>query len=285
MTFEDILKQELNEGISERMLYHFTSLRSLINILVEGEFKLYNYTGCKENENALCTVRPSAKNQNKLGSLSSNIGEGVKIKINGRILSDKVRGVKFKPVAEFPIEVSDTAEIFIKSAEAAGTLSDKMKEMTKTQQKNYFLKHLLLLIKNIKTPEERANKKLTESELKRLVYKDLSFYKKEEKITKFRNEVFFIKPGKDEAKIISEAFIYKSYLNNKEGEERLVLKNKRRIKLDSSYIKIELPLISKIAIEQKDKEKLLLLLNRNGQYFKRKNLEKFKNKLKLEIEK
>lgn len=221
---------------SPRTLLHYTSTNGLEGILKTGVIKFSNFdfntaseketlqhTRHKENPNELATVRPSMAHKDKLEALSENIGF-VKITIKPHILADKVRGVRVKPIAEFPI--GGMSEIKNEFNEFLDDPKDAM-EWTK-----HFLKFMRKYFQGIKDwekePSEDSEKNIQEQISKFL--KDHGF--KEEQAGYEYDWPLHV--------LFEQAKNYWRFISNREGEERIALKKGSEIPLDSRYTKIEL---------------------------------------------
>ena len=203
-----------------RKLFHYTNTIALAGILKDGAIKLSDYdinlaTEKKihqgQNEPTkvaeLAVVRPSMSHSINRNSLSNNIGL-VKIVVKPHILADKVRGVKVKPIAEFPLF-------------AINTIRDEfIKIGNKKQQATANASRVLAAFKRITSDEED-----TEEE-------------QDEEFERWLKKAFPIElPVK---MFISAGDNMMTYVKAREGEERISLKKGDRIPLSQNYISIEL---------------------------------------------
>jgi hypothetical protein len=202
-----------------RTLLHFTNTSALAGIFKDGGLKLSDYDvnihtekkiqqGSNEPSKVseLATVRPSLSHKQLLPDLSSNIGL-VKLKIRTDILSDKVRHVKIRPIAEFPLDsINNIRNEFIKIGNSKNQATQNAHRVLAAFKR----------ITNNEKKEEEQNKDF-EDYLKKAFHVDLPIK-------------LFIQAG--------ENMMF--YLQNREGEERVSLKKGEFIPLNSSYISIEL---------------------------------------------
>jgi hypothetical protein len=204
---------------TRREVFHFTSTYGLAGILKDGYIKPSDFDVSlqtakdvvaqskypdKGGHPELAVVRPSMAHKKNIETLSENIGL-VKLIIKTHILTDKVRGTKIKPIAEFPIAaVMNLQDIFIEQG--------YVDEVAKVYAK-----------KTIRKMAELKDKNGTTKELKDWL----------EKSFKWKEEI----PIKE---IEDESGNAVHYTRHREGEERIELRKTDRIPLDSVYLKIEL---------------------------------------------
>jgi len=257
-----------------RKLFHYTNTIALAGILKDGAIKLSDYdinlaTEKKihqgQNEPSkvaeLAMVRPSMSHPSYRKGLSENIGL-VKIIIKPHILSDKVRGVKIRPIAEFPLfAISTIRDEFIKIG-------------NKKQQATANANRVLAAFKRITADEEDSQEE------------------QDEEFERWLKKAFPIElPVK---MFITAGDNMMTYIKTREGEERISLKKGDRIPLSQNYISIELMpgftqdfqegYIEKIDFQGQEilevaqwnrwMDKYPELFEKNVEYFK------FKNKLK-----
>jgi hypothetical protein len=213
MTFNDLL---LIEGIGKRTLHHYTDYSSLLKILRDKKIDGYQYPGGKDDEVQVATVRPSMANPKNLKHLGSSTDGGVDFIIDASALSDKVRGAKIKTIAELP---------FV-----------SLKEIRKKHPVLKDVKKTNALIKKIEKTIKKVNKgkNYRAQELAHKVVNDLILNGVEILEDKYDNRdlLFFV---------VSKVIMLSRFHNNREGEERVSLKNKKAgIPLNKKYIKIEL---------------------------------------------
>jgi len=226
------LKNFLSEMAgTPRDLYHYTNTRNLEGILKDGHLKTSDYeanttatekrvihgepeyhpaTGEAYSSSELATVRPSMSHETNVNAnLSSNIGL-VKFIIKPHILSDKVRGVRVRPIAEFPLfAMKDVAEV----------MEDELGSDPKTANKQ--AKEIL-----------KKGKEYYEKDEFRLASSFITWLKKSFPWKKWENV-----PTR---RIYDRVAEYTDFIKEREGEERISLKKGDKIPLDSRYLKIEL---------------------------------------------
>jgi hypothetical protein len=259
-----------------RKLFHYTNTIALAGILKDGAIKLGNYDINLETEKKihqgrneplrvaeLATVRPTMSHFIYRDGLSNNMGF-IKIIIKPHILSDKVRGIKVKPIAEFPLFAINTIrDEFIKIGN---------KKQLATVNANRVLAAFKKIVDDPKLDQQNE--------------------KQDEEFKKWLRESFTIElPVRT---FIDAGDNMMAYIKAREGEERISLKKGDRIPLNQNYISIELMsgftqdfqegYIEKVDFEGQEilevaqwnrwMDKYPELFEKNDEYFK------FRNKLK-----
>ena len=218
-----MINKEFKNFLSEmsgtpRVLYHYTNTDNLAGIMKSGDLKPSDYevnlatekkhaTGRVTDRVAeIATVRPSMANRNNLKDLSANVGF-VKLIIKPHILADKVRGVRTKPIAEFPLDSIDRVrDEFIRLGH---------RNAQATQNANKTLAFYRKLVDEGKTEDEL-----------------------EKEFTKWLRQMFHIEFPVRSMLDAGNNMVY--YLRNREGEERISLKKTDSIPLNPVYLSIEL---------------------------------------------
>jgi hypothetical protein len=219
-TFKSLNNFLLEMAGTPRDLYHYTNTGNLEGILKDGHLKTSDYeanvdtekrvfhgkVGSDTSSSELATVRPSmAHKENVNSNLSGNIGL-VKFIIKPHILSDKVRGVRVRPLAEFPLfAMKDIAEVM--------------------------------------EAETGSDPKMANRQAKEILNKGREYYDKDSSgfISWLRRS--FDWTAWEEVptrQIYDRVTEYADYAREREGEERISLKKNNKIPLDSRYLKIEL---------------------------------------------
>jgi hypothetical protein len=213
------LEEYIGEAISPRELHHYTNYSSLLEILKSNSLKGSDYVGTKNKDDEISTVRPSMASKKNLAGLSSNTGGGVKIIFDGAKLSDTVRRVKLRTIAEYPVDDIEGIEYILKNSKLPG----------KTEAQR-LMKRLIAYYK--KNPDDI------------LELGDAS------EIEPILEKYGYIVVGR----AISLKRMVKDFLKNikkREGEERIVIKRGDSIPLNPKYLKIEL--VSKMSGREKDR--------------------------------
>lgn len=133
----NLKEQLLSEGIGERELHHYTDLLSLFDILKSKSINGFDYNSFLEGDKGkkvISTVRPSMANKKNLEKISGNASGGVKIIVDGSKLSDTVRGVKMKPIAEYPLIDMNVIKTTMKPGKKINTFLNKMFGLMKAKQ-------------------------------------------------------------------------------------------------------------------------------------------------------
>jgi hypothetical protein len=199
---------KLYEGSGNYKLYHYTSIGSLNDILKDGEITGFVYDPMGSNEYAIATVRPSMKSLKD--ELSGNSSGGIKFIFDTKKLLNTNRRTKIKPIAEFPSNGISYYKL---------TYGDE----DNPRIRSIFKK---LAAKGFDKKNIRSN--------------DLLDAMSEEDRKYIKNNVEDYKKG------LSQFFFAwtVAYRNKtpKEGEERIVLKDKRKrsLPLNPKYVKIKI---------------------------------------------
>ena len=203
-----------------KVLFHYTNPVALIDIINQNKLKgnLYDhrvtdiYGGKGKYE--IATVRPSRANTINKSYLSENVS-GIKIIIKLDVLNDKVKGVKAKPIAEYPVS-------YLK--ELIALLMDAFNQPYRGMfyKKNYEKKARdLIKYIQINTKKEVSVRELIKEWLKK------QGINTEDLIPGLLSD------------LESEYNSFRHATKNREGEERIVIKRDTGIPLDKSYLKIE----------------------------------------------
>ena len=205
---------------TKREMFHFTNIAGLAGILKDGYIKAGEYDVNLKTEREvsqgrtsedrkgnpeLAVVRPSMAHRKNVESLSERTGL-VKIIIKTHILSDKMKGVKIRPIAEYPTWGTEDLQY---------TFLDQ--DYTDVEAK---------------LAARKVIKKMAELKDKNASNKDFEDWLK--KNFKWKEDP---PPFKAIEKAAGEAT---HYSRRREGEERIELKKSDRIPLNSVYMKVEL---------------------------------------------
>jgi hypothetical protein len=235
------LLQEMSGAV--KTLYHYTNLHALDAILDTGYVYTKGYEtgthtergGRKKQE--LATIRPSRAKTVDLPSISEGIG-GVKIIIRVDILNDLVKGVKAKPIAEFPLySLEKIGEKLIVNLESKNSIDD----YTQKEKVNYGNKVFKVLTKILDLEhkdfqwENFINK---QENFKLLISNKIIAELEKELNIKLKSKGIQDKISFAQTFFNFSADILK-YSRGREGEERIIVKH-GNIPLDKRYMKIEL---------------------------------------------
>jgi len=201
---------ELYEGSGNYKLYHYTSLENLNNILKDKEINGFNYNPLTaEKEYAIATVRPSMKNLKD--KLSGDSGGGIKFIFDTKKLLNTNRNTKIKSIAEFPSSGISYYKLTYgdKDTPRIRNIFKKLADKGFAKRRDFRSNDLL----NAMSEEDRD-----------YIKKNVEDYKRE------LSQFFF-----------SWVVAYRNK-TPREGEERIVLKNKnkRSLPLNPKYVKIKI---------------------------------------------
>ena len=239
------LKEYLEEGIGPRTLYHFTDAQGLLGILQSNVLLGQGYgSTTKHGKDDICLVRPSMAHKKNMEKLSSSSNGGVKLIIDASKLSDKVRGVKIRPVAEFPT-------VFLSFVRRITGFS--------TDKKIY---------KVAKGVAEYHKKKMEISKIKKGKKKE--DYSKE--LQELHNEYYNrLKIHPSQLYDLSNKYVQLIASKNREGEERISVREGDAVPINESYVKIEIMDARKVFKETYADERndLLKAIRKNSKFFVR----------------
>lgn len=215
----------LREAIGERELHHYTIYHALENILKTGNLRLRDYVGTPKGTGQLATVRPSMISKENLENLSGGSNGGIKIIIDASKASDAVRGLKVKTIAELPLMFKEQIE---------GKVGKRNRNNIQK-----IMKELLSMLKIHPSLNSYLSTHETKEKTKEIIG-DKAFDAVKEFMDKWN--IKLTQP----AELINTAKRYRRYVKEREGEERLTIKDTGRNKkhsflpLNKKYIKIEL---------------------------------------------
>jgi len=220
----------LFESGAPKVLFHYTNLKAIMKIIDQNRIRTKSYeigshdlsTDKEWYQRAeLATIRPSMVKTIDIKQVTS-AAAGVRIIIQTDKLLDKIRGVKVRPIAEFPLGSIKSMEELMKRA----GLSDS---------------------------EARVATRKVLSGASKFIGKNFNPLDNYPLLTKFINKVIGETTNKkvkafNDGKAINYFMVekikkYLQWSDKREGEERIV--SNKAIPLDSRYLKIEfLPRIS-----------------------------------------
>lgn len=228
---EKIFKKILLEmSGTRRLLFHYTNTEGLRGILSSGEIKLGYYPINVDTEEEifqnlnrairgravpyeLATQRPSLSKTTNVQDLSTAVGH-VKIIIKPYVLADKIRGIKVKPIAEFPLNTLKWVKMAFKEKGFLYPLREARKLIEKASG----------MVQN---------------------YDQLGIREKEKVGQDFSNWVYkqwgkniFDNPALND--MVGKINEFYRFHKKREGEERIVSRREEGIPLNKDYTKIEL---------------------------------------------
>lgn len=171
----NLKEQLLSEGIGERELHHYTDIDGLFGILKSQTINGLNYTSFKgdKGKNSVATVRPSMSNEKNLDALSGSSSGGVKFIIDGSKLSDLVRGVKLKPLAEYPLTDMNVIRSTLKPGKKLNPFLNSMFKLMKQKPSQEISNKISkLLSDNVKDGSEDTVRSLTKASLRDFIKRE-----------------------------------------------------------------------------------------------------------------